>query len=106
MEKVTGFLFQLIGAASRNPACNLPFGINRYVHRDPVISPEFPCEQKHSNIKRTLPPLGERLQRLFGIRGRVICQTERLPNECDAFSLHFPVRQECASRPSGLNFPE
>lgn len=23
----------------------------------------------------------------------------------DAFSLHFPVRQECASRPSGLNFP-
>ena len=24
MEKVTGFLFQLIGAASRNPACNLP----------------------------------------------------------------------------------
>jgi len=49
MEKVTGFLFQLIGAASRNPACNLPFGINRYVHRDPVISPEFPCEQ---NIPR------------------------------------------------------
>ena len=28
------------------------------------------------------------------------------PNECDAFSLHFPVLQECASRPSGLNFPE
>ena len=24
MEKVTGFLFQLIGAASRNPVCNLP----------------------------------------------------------------------------------
>jgi len=45
MEKVTGFLFQLIGAANRNPVCNLPFGINRYVHRDPVISPEFPCEQ-------------------------------------------------------------
>ena len=27
------------------------------------------------------------------------------PNECDAFSLRFPVRQECASRPSGLNSP-
>ena len=79
MEKVTGFLFQLIGAASRNPVCNLPFGINRYVHRDPVISPEFPLQTKHSDIKRTLPPLGERLQRPFGIRGRMICQTERLP---------------------------
>ena len=45
MEKVTGFLFQLIGAASCNPVCNLPFGINRYVHRDPVISPEFPYKQ-------------------------------------------------------------
>ena len=26
-------------------------------------------------------------------------------SKLDAFSLHFPVRQECASRPSGLNFP-
>ena len=34
----------------------------------------------------------------FGIRGRMICQTERLPNECDAFSLHFPVLQEQSDR--------
>ena len=26
-------------------------------------------------------------------------------SKLDTFSLHFPVRQECASRPSGLNFP-
>ena len=89
MEKVTGFLFQLIGAASRNPAGNLQFGINRYVHRDPVISPEFPLQTKHSEIKRTLPPLGERLQRLFGIRGRMICQTERLPTNAMLLACIF-----------------
>ena len=31
--------------------------------------------------------------------------TGTIPNECDAFSLRLSVCQECASRPSGLNFP-
>ena len=39
--------------------------------------PRVPLRTKHSDTKRTLPPLGERLQRLFGIRGRMICQTKR-----------------------------
>ena len=71
---------------------------------DSISQPGVPLQTKHSDIKRTLPPLGERLQRLFSIRGRMVSQTERLPIN-DAFSLRFPVRQECASRPSGLNFP-
>ena len=41
--------------------------------------PRVPLRTKHSDTKRTLPPLGKRLQRLFGIRGRMICQTKRLP---------------------------
>ena len=31
-----------------------------------------------ASCTRTLPPLGERLQRPFGIRGRMVCQTEQL----------------------------
>ena len=31
-----------------------------------------------TSCTRTLPPLGERLQRPFGIRGRMVCQTEQL----------------------------
>lgn len=35
----------------------------------PCHKPGVPLRTKHSEIKRTLPPLGERLQRPFGIRG-------------------------------------
>ena len=55
----------------------------------PVISPEFPLRTKHSDIKRTLPPLGKRLQRLFGIRGRMICQTKRLPTNAMLLACVF-----------------
>ena len=64
--------------------------------------PGVPLRTKYSDIKRTLPPLGKRLQRLFGIRGRMICQIGRLPTNAMSFSLRLSVRQECASRPSGL----
>ena len=105
MEKVTGFLLQLIGAASRNPVCNLPFGINRYVHRDPVISPEFPANKTFRD-KKDAAASGREAAASFWYQRANRLSDRTAPNELDAFSLHFPVLQEYASRPSGLNFPE
>ena len=42
-----------------------------------------------ASCTRTLPPLGERLQRPFGIRGRMVCQTERLSTNGMLFACIF-----------------
>ena len=57
----------------------------------PCHKPGVPLQTKHSNIKRTLLPLGERLQRLFRIRGRMICQTERLPTNAMLLACVFLI---------------
>ena len=75
------------------------------VHQHAVISPEFPLRTKHSDIKKDAAASGWEVAASFLHHRANGLSDWTAPNECDAFSLRLSVRQECASRPSGLNFP-
>ena len=75
------------------------------VHQHAVISPEFPLRTKIFQYKKDAAASGWEVASSFWYQRANDLSDRTALSELDTSSLHFPVRQECASRPSGLNFP-